>query len=62
MLLQIYILQSIKSRRHMGLWLAYDAMHSSISKMDTVFGVNDWRVLIQCVHLSGLFCVSAYGD
>ena len=57
MLLEIYILQSIKSRRPRALRLAYKAMRSNKTKVDAVFGVSDWRVLIQCVHFFNLFSV-----
>ena len=41
----------------MALWLVYEAMHNNKAKVDTVFGVSDWRVLVQCVHFSSLFSV-----
>ena len=57
MLLQIYILQSIKSRRHIASQLAYEAVCSNKANVDKKFGVSDWRILVQCVHFSSFISV-----
>ena len=55
MQLQIYILQSIKNRRQAAFQLAYRTMRSNKTNVDSIFGVSDWRILIQCVYFSNYF-------
>ena len=55
MQLQIYILQSIKNRRQAAFQLAYRTMRFNKTNVDSIFGVSDWRILIQCVYFSNYF-------
>ena len=57
MLLQIYILQSIKNRRQAAFQLAYRTMRSNKANVESTFGCSDWRILIQYVYSPNYFSV-----